>query len=88
MAIPPEAAVDNQLLDLLPEPDYNQIAPDLDYVKVTRGALIASAGAPIDHVYYLTSGIGSWSPRRLRVTKRRRVSSGVKVISRLLLLWA
>ncbi|RVO28742.1 Crp/Fnr family transcriptional regulator, partial [Sinorhizobium meliloti] len=30
MAIPPEAAVDNQLLDLLPEPDYNQIAPDLD----------------------------------------------------------
>ncbi|MDW9551956.1 Crp/Fnr family transcriptional regulator [Sinorhizobium meliloti] len=59
MAIPPEAAVDNQLLDLLPEPDYNQIAPDLDYVKVTRGARIATAGAPIDHVYYLTSGIGS-----------------------------
>lgn len=46
MAIPVQAAVDNQLLDLLPEPDYNQIAPDLAYVKVARGALIAKAGAP------------------------------------------
>ncbi len=59
MAIPVQAAVDNQLLDLLPEPDHNQIAPDLAYVKVARGALIAKAGAPIDHVYYLTSGVGS-----------------------------
>ncbi|APG93918.1 Crp/Fnr family transcriptional regulator [Sinorhizobium americanum] len=59
MAVPSQASIDNQLLTLLPEPDYRQIAPDLDSVNVARGALLATAGDPIEHVYYLTSGIGS-----------------------------
>ncbi len=87
MAIPPQASVNNQLLDLLPEVDYNQVRPDLDYVKVARGALIATAGAPIDMFIISRPGLAPWSPRRLRVTKRRRVSSGVKVTFRLLLRW-
>ncbi|PDT44722.1 Crp/Fnr family transcriptional regulator [Sinorhizobium fredii] len=59
MAVPSQASLNNQLLTLLPEADYRQIAPDLDSVHVARGALLATAGDPIEHVYYLTSGIAS-----------------------------
>lgn len=59
MVVPSQASLNNQLLTLLPEADYRQIAPDLAPFNVARGELLARAGDPIEHVYYLTSGIGS-----------------------------
>jgi CRP-like cAMP-binding protein len=49
----------NQLLAILPQGDYRQIAPDLEYVELPRGVLLTKADEPIEYVYYLTSGIGS-----------------------------
>ncbi|MBP2238404.1 CRP-like cAMP-binding protein [Sinorhizobium kostiense] len=51
--------IGNQLLAMLPEGDYSQIASGLEYVDLPRGTLLARAGEPIDYIYYLTSGIGS-----------------------------
>ena len=60
MASPPsQATVNNHLLKLLPEPEYNKIVADLNYVQLPKGTLLATCEAPIDQVYYLTSGVGS-----------------------------
>ncbi|ACP21978.1 conserved hypothetical protein (plasmid) [Sinorhizobium fredii NGR234] len=59
MAVTSQSPLRNQLLALLPEADYLQIAGELEYVDLQRGALLANAGEPIEHVYFLTSGIGS-----------------------------
>ncbi|WP_026615659.1 Crp/Fnr family transcriptional regulator [Ensifer aridi] len=59
MAVSFPSSVRNQLLAILPEADYRQIAPDLEYVELPRGLLLAKADEAIEHVYYLTSGIGS-----------------------------
>lgn len=50
---------DNLLLSLLPADSLAQFAASLEYVKLPRGTQLAGAGKPIDHVYYLTSGVGS-----------------------------
>jgi CRP-like cAMP-binding protein len=49
----------NKLLSILPEDDYVTVASDLEYVELARGTILAHAGKPIDHIYFLTSGIGS-----------------------------
>lgn len=49
----------NVLLSLLPAESLAQFANCLEHTKVPRGTQLAAAGKPIDHVYYLTSGVGS-----------------------------
>jgi CRP-like cAMP-binding protein len=50
---------DNKLLSLLPSESLTQAAVSLEFTKLARGTQLAAAGKPIDHVYFLTSGIGS-----------------------------
>ncbi len=59
MASPRQSEMTNKLLSILPEKDYAGIATDLEYVDLARGTMLARAGQPIDHIYFLTSGIGS-----------------------------
>ncbi|MDK1489756.1 Crp/Fnr family transcriptional regulator [Sinorhizobium sp. 7-81] len=59
MTVSSQNPMRNQLLAILPEADYRQIASHLEYVVLPRGSLLASAGEPIEHVNYLASGIGS-----------------------------
>lgn len=49
----------NKLLALLPFDDYRQMANDLSDVSLPAGTKLAEEGARIDHVYFLTRGIGS-----------------------------
>ena len=59
MISPAQSSVTNKLLNILPESDYDQIAQDLEFLKLSRGTVVAHAGQPIDYIYFLTSGIGS-----------------------------
>lgn len=59
MPAPPHAMIGNKLLSLLPAPDYEQIAADLEYIALPRGTLLGETGQAIHSVYFLTSGIGS-----------------------------
>jgi len=59
MISPAQSSVTNKLLNILPESDYGQIAQDLEFLKLSRGTVVAYAGQPIDYIYFLTSGIGS-----------------------------
>ncbi|MBD9449037.1 MULTISPECIES: Crp/Fnr family transcriptional regulator [unclassified Rhizobium] len=59
MVSPAQSSVTNKLLNILPESDYGQIAQDLEFLKLSRGTVVAHAGQPIDYIYFLTSGIGS-----------------------------
>ncbi|MFB2564106.1 Crp/Fnr family transcriptional regulator [Rhizobium sp. IMFF44] len=59
MPAPHQSNMQNKLLSILPSADYEQIAPELEYMALPRGTLIGKAGQSIDYVYFLTSGIGS-----------------------------
>lgn len=59
MLVPHHSKMTNKLLSILPEKDYTSIAADLEYVDLARGTVLAHAGQPIDHIYFLTTGIGS-----------------------------
>lgn len=59
MAAPRHTEVQNKLLAILPEYDYEQIASDLTLVSLPRGTLIAREGDEVGRVYFLTTGIGS-----------------------------
>ncbi len=50
---------ENKLLSVLPSESLAQAAAHLKYQSLPRGTQLASAGEPIDHVYFLTSGVGS-----------------------------
>jgi CRP-like cAMP-binding protein len=49
----------NRLLALLPDDEFNAIAPALEAIDLERGFVIVHADKPIEHVYFLSSGIGS-----------------------------
>ncbi len=49
----------NKLLNALPEADLNSMAGQLEPVSMPRGEVLASTGHPIEHIYFLTDGIGS-----------------------------
>lgn len=49
----------NKLLEILPDADFDQLAPQLDFVTLPRDTVLSEAGKPIDFVYFLTDGIGS-----------------------------
>lgn len=59
MASLPQSRMTNKLLQILPERDYTQITRNLEFVELPRGTVLAHAGAPIDSIYFLTTGIGS-----------------------------
>lgn len=56
----------NRLLALLPRSDYDRVATDLEPVHLAAGTLLAEEGQTIDHVYFLTDGIGSVVPKTPR----------------------
>jgi len=49
----------NKLLEMLSDRDFKQISPKMEFVTLPRDTLLSEAGKPIDHVYFLTDGIGS-----------------------------
>ncbi|MBW6425413.1 Crp/Fnr family transcriptional regulator [Rhizobium sp. XQZ8] len=49
----------NRLLALLPQNEIQHIASAVQPVELPRGIIIVGADCPIDHVYFLCSGIGS-----------------------------
>lgn len=59
MISPQQGSIRNKLLSLLPTEDFEEVAGCLEYIDLPRGTTIAKVGAPIEHVYFLTSGIGS-----------------------------
>ncbi|MGQ3215852.1 Crp/Fnr family transcriptional regulator [Shinella sp.] len=59
MAAPLRSAPANNLLLLLPDVDFEMLAPDLKHAVLPKGMELAHRDRPIDAVYFLTSGIGS-----------------------------
>lgn len=49
----------NRLLSLLPATEFEDLSRIWELVPLARGEIIANANAPIDHIYFLCSGIGS-----------------------------
>jgi CRP-like cAMP-binding protein len=49
----------NKLLAILPDQDLDRLVDDLEHIDLPRGTTLAKVGEPIEHVYFLTSGIGS-----------------------------
>ena len=49
----------NSLLSLVPEIEFEAIAPVLEPIELPRGTVLVNANAPIDYVYFLVCGIGS-----------------------------
>ena len=59
MSLPQQSTIQNKLLSLLPAEDYEKVAPDLTHVALPQGTVLACSRKPIEHIYFLTSGIGS-----------------------------
>ncbi|MCB5205526.1 Crp/Fnr family transcriptional regulator [Neorhizobium sp. T786] len=59
MAHPKQATIQNKLLSLLPETTFDLVAPSLEAVVLPLKTVLATRGEPIEHVYFLTSGLGS-----------------------------
>jgi CRP-like cAMP-binding protein len=59
MTSPQQSSIQNKLLAILPAADFQQVAVNLDYIDLPRGTSLAKVGKPIEHVYFLASGIGS-----------------------------
>ncbi|WP_043061985.1 Crp/Fnr family transcriptional regulator [Brucella anthropi] len=59
MPFPPQNAIANKLLALLPPSDYEALIQETTYVELPRGTVLAETGKPITKVYFLTTGIGS-----------------------------
>lgn len=57
--LPQQSSIQNKLLAILPPTDFDLIATDLAHIDLPQGATLARVGKPIEHVYFLTSGIGS-----------------------------
>lgn len=49
----------NKLLNALPDAYLTSIAEQLEPVTMQRGEVLASTGNPIEHIYFLSDGIGS-----------------------------
>jgi CRP-like cAMP-binding protein len=59
MTAPLRSAPLNNLLQLLPEIDFQMLAPDLTHNVFPKGTPLAHRDKPIDAAHFLTSGIGS-----------------------------
>ncbi len=54
-----QSSIQNRLLSILPPDDFEDIAGKLRPIELPRGTVLATVGKQIEHVYFLTSGIGS-----------------------------
>ncbi len=59
MVVTTQGSIRNKLLAILPPSDFKRVADSLEYIDLPRGTVLAKVGKPIEHVYFLTSGIGS-----------------------------
>lgn len=51
--------IQNKLLAILPPEDYEQFAAHLEYVDLPQGTPLGKRHEKIEHIYFLTSGMGS-----------------------------
>jgi CRP-like cAMP-binding protein len=58
MSKAPHDPTDNKLLALLPQEEREGVVANLEFLDLEKGRRI-TAGQPIEHIYYLVSGIGS-----------------------------
>jgi CRP-like cAMP-binding protein len=59
MPQPVQSAVRNQLLQAMHPDDFEQLAPFLQFVELHVHDVLVQAGAKIDYVHFIESGIGS-----------------------------
>lgn len=59
MSAPNQSSVVNKLLSALPAADYEVVASYLEHCDLPKGTVLAKPGEPIEHVHFLTKGIGS-----------------------------
>ncbi|MDM9623296.1 Crp/Fnr family transcriptional regulator [Rhizobium sp. AC44/96] len=59
MALPDQSTMQNRLLARLPDQEFRSIASMLEPIDLRQGFVVVEANKPIDHVYFLCSGIGS-----------------------------
>lgn len=50
----------NTLLDLIPESIYAKWAPELEYIHLTLGKVLAEPGSIVSHIYFPTTAVISW----------------------------
>lgn len=69
-----QSRMGNKLLAAISPADFEAIAPDLEALDLPKGMVLAEPDKPVEHVYFLTSGIGSV----IAVTNEgRRVEAGL-----------
>lgn len=74
MTLLKQSVMANKLLAALPPPDFEAVAPHLEPVELPKGMVLAEPDKLVDHVYFLTKGIGSV----IAVTNEgRRVEAGL-----------
>jgi len=56
-AVPPLPATRNLLLGALPDAEYCRLAPHLEYVELSHGAIISGPGEWLTHALFPTDGI-------------------------------
>jgi CRP-like cAMP-binding protein len=54
-----QSRMGNKLIAAFPPADFETIAPHLEPVDLPKGMVLAEPGEPVEHVYFLTRGIGS-----------------------------
>jgi CRP-like cAMP-binding protein len=74
MVVQKQAQMANKLLAALPSADFEAVAPRLEYVELPKGSVLAKPDEPVDHVYFLASGLGSVV---VVTTEDRRVEAGL-----------
>ena len=70
MSIPAHATVRNRLLSLMKVQDFDLLAPHMEWMKLGKGVVLTEPDTPIEHVYFLESGVVSMvavSPEGLEV---------------------
>ena len=59
MPTPDQSRMPNRPLALMPADDFALLAPDLEFVQLPKGFIIAEPDQPIEGVFFLTAGVGS-----------------------------
>jgi CRP-like cAMP-binding protein len=74
MSSPRQDSIGNRLLAFVSAEDFDLLAPNLEWLRLRRGAVLIEAGAPIDFVYLPEAGLAS----QLAVTPdNRRMEVGI-----------
>lgn len=59
MSVIRQPHIPNRLIELLPASEFEMLAAHFEKIALPRGFVIVRSDAPIDYVYFPTSGIGS-----------------------------